>query len=105
MHAGVFRSSSLFVASVIATVLPAQVQWTQRPLLDRTSDPLVFDSARDRAVLLARGATEMETWEWGGAAWQFRPLPVTPGHRRGHALAYDAVRARVVLFGGALTST
>ena len=41
-----------------------------------------------------------DTWEWDGTTWLPR-MPVTsPPGRCGHALAYDAARQRVVLFGG-----
>ncbi len=40
------------------------------------------------------------TWEWDGELWTARQ-DIGPGPRIGHALAYDAARDRVVLFGGA----
>lgn len=41
-----------------------------------------------------------DTWEWDGVNWNQR-FPVTsPPPRYGHALAYDSVRDRTVLFGG-----
>jgi hypothetical protein len=39
------------------------------------------------------------TWEWDGDLWTARQ-DIGPGPRVGHALAYDAARDRVVLFGG-----
>jgi hypothetical protein len=55
---------------------------------------MVFDSARGRMVLPVD-----VVWEWDGNAWTHRPF-TTPPARREHALAYDAARGRVVLFGG-----
>lgn len=71
---------------------------------------MAYDSTRGRVVLFG-GATISnqrlqrlgDTWEWDGRAW--RQVATTgPSSRYGHALAYDSVRGRVVLFGG-LTST
>jgi len=41
-----------------------------------------------------------DTWEWNGTNWLGRSPLNSPGPRYGHAMAYDAVRQRVVLFGG-----
>jgi hypothetical protein len=43
------------------------------------------------------------SWEWDGAHWTARQ-DIGPGPRVGHAMAYDSVRDRVVLFGGAATA-
>jgi hypothetical protein len=40
------------------------------------------------------------TWEWTGKRWTLRQ-DIGPGARMGHAMAFDRVRSRVVLFGGA----
>ena len=40
-----------------------------------------------------------ESWRWDGAAWS-RVAGVQPPERGNHAMAYDAERDRVVLFGG-----
>jgi hypothetical protein len=40
-----------------------------------------------------------DTWEWDGEAWT-QVEDIGPSARSRHALAYDAVRSRVVLFGG-----
>jgi hypothetical protein len=39
------------------------------------------------------------TWVWQNSTWS-RAATARPSLRNGHALAYDAVRNRVVLFGG-----
>lgn len=40
------------------------------------------------------------TSEWDGAAWTQRTTATAPPARSWHAMAYDALRGRVVLFGG-----
>jgi Galactose oxidase, central domain len=40
-----------------------------------------------------------DTWEWSGKFWTQRQ-DIGPAERVGHAMAYDANRDRVVLFGG-----
>jgi hypothetical protein len=41
-----------------------------------------------------------DTWEWDGANWIQRTPATSPPARYHHAMAYDATRQRVVLFGG-----
>jgi hypothetical protein len=62
---------------------------------------MVFDSARGRSVLFGGSGTTLfgGTWAWDGTRWS--QLPGSgPSPRAGHAMAYDAARDRVVLFGG-----
>ncbi|MBI3868427.1 MAG: hypothetical protein HY299_07830 [Verrucomicrobia bacterium] len=71
----------------------------------RSAFGLVYDSAR-REVVLFGGFTFPpriyfnDTWVWDGTSW----LPRTPAHspskRQEFAMAYDAARGEVVLFGG-----
>lgn len=77
----------------------------------RTGAAAVYDAARERIVLFG-GASQIDgdgdglgdlladTWEWTGTTWT--PLTTTdaPSRRAYHAMAYDAGRARTVLFGG-----
>ena len=71
----------------------------------RDAHAMAYDSRRGRVVLFA-GANEYsredfsDTWEWDGAAWIERTQAASPPLRFGHAMAYDAARGRVVLFGG-----
>jgi hypothetical protein len=71
----------------------------------RDAHAMAYDSRRGRVVLFA-GANEYsredfsDTWEWDGAAWIERTPATSPPLRFGHAMAYDAARGRVVLFGG-----
>lgn len=83
-----------------------------------TGAGLVHDVARQRTVLFGgfshATTSTAELWEWvGGAAgapgtWVNRTAPSTgtrvPGARQGHAMAYDPLRRKVVLFGGELTN-
>ena len=41
-----------------------------------------------------------DTWEWDGNDWRSFAPATAPSPRYGPALAYDAARGRVVLFGG-----
>ena len=84
--------------------------WTQRtPAASppaRYGHAMAYDAVRQRVVLFGGADTGdgrrlSDTWEWDGATWTKR-MPVTsPQARDSLAMAYDAARQRVVLFGGA----
>ena len=59
-----------------------------------------YDSTNQRTVLV-RGNSPIETWFWNGQVWAVQSTAATPPMRHGYAIAYDAARQRVVLFGGA----
>ena len=68
---------------------------------------MAYDARRRRAVLFggqdaATPSGLQDTWEWDGARWTEVPLPpaISPPPRSGHSMAFDAVRGRVVMFGG-----
>jgi hypothetical protein len=72
----------------------------------RTGSAMVFE--QDHAALFgglassAAAATPAvfgNTWEWGGTHWTQRQ-DIGPGARWGHAMAFDSIRRRVVIFGG-----
>lgn len=70
----------------------------------RVEPGLCYDFERDRVVLFGgwnRSGGEMSgtTWEWSGTRWQ-RVATKGPGARAGHALVFDPVRRRCLLFGG-----
>jgi hypothetical protein len=75
---------------------PATVPW-----ISLSSSQMAYDGERGRAVLYGPdklGASVV--WEWDGVDWKQR-FPVTsPSPRIFHALAYDWLRAKIVLFGG-----
>jgi hypothetical protein len=60
----------------------------------RYNHDLAYDAARGRVVLYGGTTGALETWEWDGVAWVQRG---SAGPSGGTALAYDPVRARVVL--------
>lgn len=74
----------------------------------RREHAMAFDAARKRVVLY--GGVDSypssssvyfgDTWEWDGQAWTRVSPASRPGLRRGHAMAYDEQRQRVVFFGG-----
>jgi hypothetical protein len=73
----------------------------------RTGAAIAYDAQRGRAVLFGGTGDGNEllgdTWEWDGATdtWtEITPPGLRPRGRRGHALAYDAARKKVVLYGG-----
>jgi hypothetical protein len=41
-----------------------------------------------------------ETWSWDNRGWQHVFVPLSPPARQQASMAYDAVRERVVMFGG-----
>lgn len=94
--------------------------WT-RPIDDASPNPLTladhamaYDSLRGKVVLFGgtHGGNQANqsiggaTWEWDGTTWKqmakssWIPMAAGPSPRYGHALAYDSLRQRVVLFGG-----
>src|SRR5215469_1962040 len=85
--------------------------WTQRQDMGpspRQAHAMAYDSARQRTVLFGGvaagdqgGQTVGDTWEWNGEFWT-QVSDLGPSARSFHAMAYDAARAQVVLFGGDL---
>ncbi len=69
--------------------------WTQVSSTGPTSSDaaMVFDTARQRAVLLTSSGA---TWEWDGATWQQLMTTTAPDTLSGPALAYDAVNNEVL---------
>ena len=84
----------------------------------RARHAAVYDATRKRVLLFSgsynrqppgcgggRGTTCIGTWEWDGVSWARRsPLELPevgyPTPRVDHALTFDSVRDRIVLFGG-----
>ncbi|MEB2322151.1 MAG: hypothetical protein OZ921_06535 [Sorangiineae bacterium] len=73
----------------------------------RGGHAMVFDAARGTVVLFggvdANNQFLADTWEWDGATktWtDVTPSGVSPTGREFHAMAYDAARGKVMLFGG-----
>ncbi|MEM7201303.1 MAG: kelch repeat-containing protein [Planctomycetota bacterium] len=59
-----------------------------------------YDSARAELVAHADSSEYGATWAWTGTAWEQRYTASLPSPRTGFALAFDARRERVVMFGG-----
>jgi len=75
----------------------------------RYGHAMAYDDARGRTVLFGGFYDDgmphslADTWEWNGAAWVDSTPPDladSPPGRMHHAMAYDAARGRLVLFGG-----
>ena len=100
-------------AAGLATLLPAQVTWEDRSpsIGPRLAHALTYDVQRGRTVLFGGYDTSTpfllraDTWEWDGGNWMRRSPGNGPPARFGHALAYDLLRGRTVLFGGGISST
>jgi hypothetical protein len=70
-----------------------------------TQHAMAYDEAHGQIVLFGGIDDETytysnETWVWNGSNWQQMQPKVSPPARFGHAMAYDAVSKKVVLFGG-----
>jgi hypothetical protein len=97
-------------ALLLASLLPAQNWIAVHEVPRRAFAAAAFDSTRARTILfggvaVAATGSLSDTWEWDGTRWNPRQPALSPGGRRAHAMAYDAGRMRVVLFGGADGST
>lgn len=72
---------------------------------------MAYDSRRGRTVLFGgnfpvEGIEASYTWEWDGFNWTVVADPFhSPERRRGCAMAYDAERQVVVMFGGSAGTT
>ncbi|MFO1078615.1 MAG: hypothetical protein U1E73_12900 [Planctomycetota bacterium] len=82
--------------------------WTPLPLPGSTTRSLpetpVYDAARGEIVVF--GGQDLvagllgDTWAWNGTSWRLA-ASTGPSPRMGGALTYDPLRARVILVGGA----
>lgn len=96
--------------------------WKQRVRADPEGDGnpalqnavLAYDSGRERLVLYTGWVDGMrsdaQTWEWDGNSWAKRTSvdpegDGDPTFRYGPGLAYDSVRGKVVMFGGAVNTS
>jgi len=94
-------------------------EWNGEDWIDRTPDTggppkrdqhsMAFDSGRGVTVLFGGCAAGFpscvhalnDTWHWDGERWEdMQPPGQVPTERSAHAMAYDAARGEVVLFGG-----
>lgn len=72
----------------------------------RFGHAMAYDASRQKVVLFGGfgGAGDVktllqDTWEWNGTTWS-KMASAGPSPRQFHAMAFDPVRQRVVLFGG-----
>ena len=76
----------------------------------RNSASMVYDAMRKKVVLFGGcGAMSCasqlnDTWTWDGVNWHQESPATSPSPRMGAAMSYDPIRGKVILFGGA-TST
>lgn len=66
---------------------------------------MAFDSARRRIVLFAGylaypNTNYDDTWEYDGVTWTQISTPTKPPARMSHAMAFDSLRQKTVVFGG-----
>jgi len=79
----------------------------------RADTAIAYDTARGRAILFgglsdflgikSHGGSYLynnDTWEWDGTDWQKMTPEHIPSPRAYHAMAYDAKRGVILLFGG-----
>ena len=108
------RLSTIFLTAVLLILCFSLVSYSQpnewRKVSSSGPEPrinhaMAYDASRDRVVLFG-GETRTytaialsDTWEWDGTTWILVSTSGPTG-RCGHAMAYDASRKRVVLFGG-----
>jgi hypothetical protein len=91
--------------------LAGQAVWIQRNPANtpppRLEHGLAHDASRGATVLFGGfrlttlpGQLFDDTWAWNGTDWKVLKPTRRPAARRGHTMAYDAARQRIVLFGG-----
>jgi hypothetical protein len=81
--------------------------WTQMqdvgPAPRTAAAAMAYDEARQVSTLFGGNATSQQplgdTWKWDGIDWT-KLSESGPPARRGHAVAFDSSRKRLVLFGG-----
>lgn len=64
---------------------------------------MAYDKARQRTVLFGgnSGGTRFDdTWEWDGTAWEQKFPAVRPPARNGHAMVYDELSGKTLMWGG-----
>jgi hypothetical protein len=69
----------------------------------RANAAMAFSALGQDAVLFGGSGTN-DTWEWDGATWRQVLASPAPAPRSQHAMAYDAARQVIVMFGGSASS-
>jgi hypothetical protein len=85
-------------------------KWEQKTVsaapAPRFGHAMTYDTAHQQVVLFGggdmrgSGALYNDTWVWNGSQWTHKSQSVSPSIRTWNAMAYDAARQQVVLFGG-----
>ncbi len=105
-----FGSTDFSGAGLVATYTWNGTGWTKLITpgpCERAGHDMAYDSARGAAILfggtnnLGCSSDNMlgDTWAWNGTAWM-QKIATGPSSRTTHALAFDAGRSLMVLFGG-----
>lgn len=104
-------SRALVLVLLLAVHLAAQSGgWVQVTTTGPRASPVIaaHDTHRSRLVFwpgtAVHSQTICEVFEWDGTSWT-SSTPSGPSARGGHAMVYDQLRQRVVLFGGYDSST
>ena len=111
MFGGLTRPNSYLEPSQLTEFFDGQSWTSTMPIPSppgRSEHAMAYDSARKRTVLFggvrlinSTPVNSDDTWEFDETgAWRELVLATRPSPRRRHAMAYDAKRKRVVLFGG-----
>jgi hypothetical protein len=83
--------------------------WTQKfPVTQpvaRAGSAMAYDALRKQTVLFGGVAFSFpgvfnDTWTWDGATWTQKFPTKSPSVRSSHAMAFDAGRSQILLFGG-----
>lgn len=118
-RAWVTRTAACVAGLLALTLAPAAaladagalgaVTWELRASGGPTADSdfaTAYDASRGVVVLFGGAVAGTDTptdatWLWDGAIWQRAASPGgAPAPRSGHAMAFDAARGKVILFGG-----
>lgn len=88
--------------------------WSQQTLVAsppaRGYSAVAFHAGQGTAILFGGSTTGGnygavgDTWRFDGVSWQQLTTGPQPGARRGHSMAYDPIRGRIVLSGGLILS-
>lgn len=103
-------TTCILLAVPLLTASALSQDWRQRtppagPAAS-TFPRMAYDLTRARTVMFGGWNAPLgtvvfrDTWEWDGTSWSNRMPAVSPPERDDHAMCFDLVRGRTVLFGG-----
>jgi len=86
------------------------VNWTQPPAATQPGGrdwcAMTYDYASNNCIMFGGhdwqlpGGAYGDTWTWDGTTWTALTPTVSPSARYGHAMTFDPIRGKVILFGG-----